>query len=60
MIENGFHIHVYSPGAGVDNLWGQNFYIDSIIQLIQSFAARFPPLNDFVTVFPFKCIGDLI
>ena len=30
---------------------GSIFFINSIIQSIKSFAARFPPLNDFVTVF---------
>ena len=25
IFENGGHIHVYSPGAGADNPWGQIF-----------------------------------
>ena len=54
MFEKSGYVHVYSPGAGADNPLGSNFFIDSIIQSILSFAARFPPLNDFVTVFPIQ------
>ena len=50
MFENGGHIPVYSPGQGQTTPWGQILFINSIIQSIYSFAASFPPLNDFVTV----------
>ena len=50
--ENIGHIHVFSPRAGSDNPLGSIFLINSILQSIKSFAASFPPLNDFVTVFP--------
>ena len=35
-----FHvfIHVYSPGAGADNPWGQNFYIKIKLLSLWSFA----------------------
>ena len=46
MFEKGGHKHVYSPGAGADNPWGQIFFINSIIQSRMSFAANFSPLND--------------
>ena len=47
MFENNGYAQVYSPGAGADNpLLGSNFFINSIIQSILSFAASFPPLND--------------
>ena len=53
MFANG-HVHVYSPGARADNSKGT-------IHSIVSFAASFPPLNDFVTVFTIQTyIGDLI
>ena len=54
MFENNGYVHVYSPGAGADNPVGSNVFINSIIKSILSFAARFPPLNDFVTVFPIQ------
>ena len=53
-------IYVYSPRAGADNPLGSLFFINSIIQSIKSFAASFPPLNDFVTIFPILMIGNLI
>ena len=34
-------IHVYSPGAGADNLWGQNFYFNINILSLWSFAVFF-------------------
>ena len=40
-----------APGQGQTTPWGQIFFINSIIQ---SFAASFPPLNDFITVFPIQ------
>ena len=43
-----------APGQGQTTPWQQIFFINSILQLIKSFAARFPPLNDFVTVFPIQ------
>ena len=30
MFENNGYVHVYSPGAGEDNPWGQIFFINSI------------------------------
>ena len=54
MFENNGYVHVYSPRAGADNPWGQIFFINSIIQSIKTFAASFPPLNDFITVFPIQ------
>ena len=39
-----------APGHGQTTPWGQFFLINSILQSIKSFAASFPPLNDFVTV----------
>ena len=51
MFENNGYIHVYSPGAGADSPLGSNVFMNSIIQSILAFAASFPPLNDFVTVF---------
>ena len=32
MIENNGYVHVYSPGAGADNPWGQIVFINSFIQ----------------------------
>ena len=40
-LENGSHMHEYSPRAGADNPWGQ-FYINTFIQSFESFAASFP------------------
>ena len=54
MFENNGYVHVYSPGAGADNHLRSNFFINSIMQSIKSFAASFPPLNGFVTVFPIQ------
>ena len=54
MFENNGYVHVFSPGAGADNPLGSIFFINSIIQLIYSSAASFPPLNDFVTIFPIQ------
>ena len=46
-------MYIYiAPGQGQTTPWGQFFFINSIIQSIESFAASLPPLNDFVTVFP--------
>ena len=48
-------IYMYiAPGQGQTTPWGQIFFINNIIQLIKSFAASVPPLNDFVTVFPIQ------
>ena len=47
-------IYMYiAPGQGQTAAWGQILFVNSIIQSIVSFAASFPPLNDFVTVFLF-------
>ena len=54
IFENGGRIHVYIPGAGADNLLGTIVFINSIIQSIVFFAESFPPLNNFVTVFPIQ------
>ena len=32
MFENNGYVHVYSPGAGANNPWGQIYFITSIIQ----------------------------
>ena len=56
-LENNGHIHVYYPEAGADNPLGQIFSINSINQSIMSFAASFPQLNYFVTVFPIQAYG---
>ena len=45
MFGNNGYVHVYSPGVRVVNPWGQMFFINSIIQSIYSFAARFSPLH---------------
>ena len=39
-----------APGQGQTTQWGQILFINSIIQSVLSFAASFPPLNDFITV----------
>ena len=41
MFENNGYVHVYSPGAGADNPLGSIFFINSIIQSIQSFLQDF-------------------
>ena len=54
MFENNGHVHVnIAPGQGKTTP-RVIFFIYSIIQSILSFAAIFPPLNDFVTVFPIQ------
>ena len=50
-LENGGHMHVFNPSVGADNYPGSNVYINTFIQ---SFVASFPPINDFVTVFPIQ------
>ena len=42
-----FHdfIHVYSPGAGVDNPWGRNVYVNRNISSLQSFVASFKKIS---------------
>ena len=55
MFDNNGYIHVYSPGTGAETPPGVKFFFTfSIIHAIVSFAASFPPLNDFVTVFPIQ------
>ena len=54
MFDNNGYLHVYSPGTGADNPLGQISFINSIIQSVKSFVASFPPLNDFITVFPIQ------
>ena len=51
IFENGGHIHVYSPRAGADNPLGSNIFINTFSQSIESFAACFSLINDFVTFF---------
>ena len=41
-LQNGGHMHVYSPGAGADNPLGSNLFINTFTQSIVSFAASFP------------------
>ena len=54
-------IYMYlARGQAKTTPWDQILFINSIIQSILSFAASFPPLNDFVIVSPFKCTGDPI
>ena len=53
MFENNGYINAYSPVTGRQPPEA-NFFINSIIQSIQSFAASFPQLNYLVTVFPFQ------
>ena len=48
------------PGKGQTTPWGKIVFINIIIQLIESFSASFPPLNDFEIVSPFKRTGDPI
>ena len=59
---HNFHvfIHVYSPGQGQTTPWGQNFYVNIYRMPLWSFAVSFFPLNDFLTVFPYKSIKDQI
>ena len=47
-----FHvfIHVYSPGAGADNLLGSEFLYKPFVTLV--ICCKFLPLNGFLTVFP--------
>ena len=33
--------NIFSPGAGADNSLGSNFFINTFIQSIESFAVRF-------------------
>ena len=56
IIENNSYIDLYSPGTVVDSTLGKIVFINSIIQLVSSFAASCPPSNDFVTVFPYSNI----
>ena len=52
--------HVYSPGAGADNLLGSEFlYKKLFVTLV--ICCKFLPLKDFLTVFsPYKSIRDQI
>ena len=49
-----FHvfIHVYSPGAGADNPFGSEFLYKHKPFVTLLICCKFPPLNDFLTVFP--------
>ena len=59
MFKNNCYIHVYSPRTGADSPWG-HFFMNSIIQSIEFFAASFPQLNDFITAFPIQTYRDRI
>ena len=52
-------IHVYSPGAKADNPWVQNFYVNICLMSLV-ICCKFLPLNDFLTVFPYKSKRDQI
>ena len=54
MFDYNGYIHVFSPGTGTDNPSDQTLFVNSIILSVWSFAARVPPLNDFITVFPIQ------
>ena len=54
MFDNYGYILVYNPRTGKTTPWCQILFINSIIQSIKSFAASFPPLNEFITVFPIQ------
>ena len=60
MFENNCHIHEYSPGAGTDKPLGSIVFHLHIYSLNLVSCYKFSPSNDFVTVSPFKCIGDPI
>ena len=53
-------IHVYSPGAGADNPMGSEFLCKHIPHVTLVICCEFLPLNDFLTVFPYKSIRDQI
>ena len=59
MFEYYGHIHVYSQGAGADNPWGQNIFINLNLLSIYSFLAGFLPLNDIFLYFPIQMHGQL-
>ena len=45
-------VHVYSTGAGADNL--QGYFFQKHNYLVSLVLASFPPLNYFVRIFPIK------
>ena len=47
ILYNFFHyfIHVYSPGAGVTTIWGQNFDVNRNILSLRSFVASFEKIS---------------
>ena len=49
-----FHIfiHVCSPGAGADNPLGSDFLYKHKPFVTLVICCKFPPLNDFLTVYP--------
>ena len=53
MFENNGHMQIYSPGPEQITTWDL-FFTNINLLSIWSFAASFPPLNDFVTVFPIQ------
>ena len=54
MFENNVHVHEHGSTAGRDNALGSFFKHKSFVHL--SFAASYFPLNDFLTVFPYRKI----
>ena len=44
-------IHVYSPGVGADNPLGSEFLFKHKLFVTLVICCKFPPLNDFLTVF---------
>ena len=53
-------IHVYSPGAGADNPLGSEFLFQHKPFDTLVICCKFLPLNDFLTVSPYKSISDQI
>ena len=46
------HVHVNSPGAGVDNPLGSEFLCKHISHVTLVICCKFLPLNAFLTDFP--------
>ena len=55
-----FFIHVYSPRAEADNPLGSEFSYKHKLFVTLVTCCKFLPLNDFLTVFPYKSIRDQI
>ena len=58
MFENGGQMQ--GEGQGQTNLLGQIVSSTVLFSQYSPLLQVFPQLNDFLTVPPFKCIGDLI